>query len=153
MRIIRKLSHPNIVSIYGQFPYIRSCFLMVLELMDGGELFDRIVKKVMIVILFSPPRVFPLSKTRVLRGTHVSKFRLYMDTHLLVLKKEHTCYTIAHTALCAGQRVPLAPLHRCRCRCYCLFFAFKESYNEAEARDVCVVLLRAVKYLHDLGVV
>lgn len=30
---------------------------------------------------------------------------------------------------------------------------FQEHYNEAEARDICVILLRAVEYIHSQDIV
>ncbi|CAM9489552.1 unnamed protein product, partial [Ectocarpus sp. 6 AP-2014] len=72
-KIMRELNHPNVVSIYGFYEDDPKCFYLALELMEGGELLDRIVQKT--------------------------------------------------------------------------------YYNEAEARDVCVPLLRAVEYLHKQGIV
>eukprot|EP00903_Cladosiphon_okamuranus_P012203 g11446.t1 len=71
--IMRELDHPNLVSIYDFFQDDPKYYYMVLELMSGGELFDRIVQK--------------------------------------------------------------------------------QYYNEAEARDVCLTLLEAMKYTHGQGVV
>ncbi|CAM9301089.1 unnamed protein product [Ectocarpus fasciculatus] len=71
--IMRELDHPNLVSIYDFYQDDPKFFYMVLELMEGGELFDRIVSK--------------------------------------------------------------------------------QFYNEAEARDVCLTLLEAMKYTHGQGVV
>eukprot|EP01084_Bolivina_argentea_P214843 364695_1 len=42
--IMRQLSHPNIVKFYGIFDS-RSKMCVVLELLEGGELFDRIIEK------------------------------------------------------------------------------------------------------------
>ncbi|KAG5187894.1 kinase-like domain-containing protein, partial [Tribonema minus] len=42
--ILRKLSHPNIVKLYSVYHQPGRC-MMVMELMEGGELFDRIVAK------------------------------------------------------------------------------------------------------------
>ncbi|CAN0344097.1 unnamed protein product [Hapterophycus canaliculatus] len=70
---MRELNHPNVVSIHDFYAEEPQYFYMVLEYMEGRELFSRIVKK--------------------------------------------------------------------------------EYYNEAEARDVCCILLRAVEYLHDQGIV
>ncbi|CBN74237.1 Myosin light chain kinase (MLCK) [Ectocarpus siliculosus] len=71
--IMRELDHPNLVSIYDFYQDDPKFFYMVLELMEGGELFDRIVQK--------------------------------------------------------------------------------QYYNEAEARDVCLTFLEAMKYTHGQGVV
>eukprot|EP00903_Cladosiphon_okamuranus_P020574 g18885.t1 len=71
--IMRELNHANVVSIYDFFQEDPNYFYMVLELMEGGELFGRIVKKA--------------------------------------------------------------------------------YYNEAEARDVCKILLGAVSYIHSRGIV
>ncbi|CAM9811788.1 unnamed protein product [Scytosiphon promiscuus] len=73
VKIMRQLDHPNVVSIHDFFAEEPKYFYMVLEYMEGRELFSRIVKK--------------------------------------------------------------------------------EYYNEAEARDVCVNLLRAVEYIHSQGFV
>lgn len=43
---MRELNHPNVVSIYDFFYDDPKYYYMVLELMEGGELFDRIVQKV-----------------------------------------------------------------------------------------------------------
>lgn len=43
---MRELNHPNLVSIYDFYQDDPKHFYMVLELMNGGELFDRIVQKV-----------------------------------------------------------------------------------------------------------
>lgn len=43
---MRELDHPNLVSIYDFYQDDPKFFYMVLELMEGGELFDRIVQKV-----------------------------------------------------------------------------------------------------------
>lgn len=43
--IMRELNHPNVVSIYDFYQEDRDNFYMVLEFMEGGELFGRIVKK------------------------------------------------------------------------------------------------------------
>ncbi len=43
---MQELDHPNIVSIYDFYQDDPKQFYMVLELMTGGELFDRIVQKV-----------------------------------------------------------------------------------------------------------
>lgn len=43
---MRELDHPNLVSIYDFYQDDPKHFYMVLELMLGGELFDRIVQKV-----------------------------------------------------------------------------------------------------------
>lgn len=43
---MRELDHPNLVSIYDFFQDDPKYYYMVLELMSGGELFDRIVQKV-----------------------------------------------------------------------------------------------------------
>lgn len=43
---MRELDHPNLVSIYDFYQDDPKHFYMVLELMSGGELFDRIVQKV-----------------------------------------------------------------------------------------------------------
>ncbi len=40
------MDHPNIVKIYQFYPKDPAYYYMVLEYMVGGELFDRIVKKV-----------------------------------------------------------------------------------------------------------
>lgn len=44
--ILRQLRHPNVVNIYEFYQDDPAYYYMVLELMEGGELFDRIVKKV-----------------------------------------------------------------------------------------------------------
>lgn len=44
--IMRELNHPNVVSIYDFYQDDPDYFYMVLEFMEGGELFGRIVKKV-----------------------------------------------------------------------------------------------------------
>lgn len=44
--IMSELDHPNLVSIYDFYQDDPKHFYMVLELMSGGELFDRIVQKV-----------------------------------------------------------------------------------------------------------
>ncbi|CAN0464787.1 unnamed protein product, partial [Hapterophycus canaliculatus] len=43
---MRELNHPNVVSIYDFYDDDPKYYYMVLELMEGGELFDRIVQKV-----------------------------------------------------------------------------------------------------------
>eukprot|EP00903_Cladosiphon_okamuranus_P019868 g18261.t1 len=43
--IMHELNHPNLVKIYDFFEDDPKSFYMVLELMNGGELFDRIVQK------------------------------------------------------------------------------------------------------------
>ena len=43
---MRELNHPNVVSIYDFYQDDPDYFYMVLEFMEGGELFGRIVKKV-----------------------------------------------------------------------------------------------------------
>lgn len=43
--IMRELDHPNVVSIYDFYQEDPEHFYMVLEFMEGGELFGRIVKK------------------------------------------------------------------------------------------------------------
>lgn len=43
---MRELNHPNVVSIYDFYQEDPEYFYMVLEFMQGGELFGRIVKKV-----------------------------------------------------------------------------------------------------------
>lgn len=50
VQILRELDHPNIVQIYQFYPKDPAYYYVVLEYMVGGELFDRIVKKV-----WSPP--------------------------------------------------------------------------------------------------
>ena len=42
--VLRKIDHPNIIKLYDFFEE-PNMFYMVTELMEGGELFDRIVKK------------------------------------------------------------------------------------------------------------
>ena len=42
--VLRKIDHPNIIKLYDFFEEPKM-FYMVTELMEGGELFDRIVKK------------------------------------------------------------------------------------------------------------
>ncbi|CAM9927823.1 unnamed protein product [Pylaiella littoralis] len=86
--IMRELDHPNLVSIYDFYQDDPKHFYMVLELMLGGELFDRIVQKVSV--------------------------------------RQHRVQTY-----------PVPP----------------QFYNEAEARDVCLTLLEAMKYTHGQGVV
>ena len=46
MRILEDLDHPNVIEIYSFYENDPQYFYMVLELMSGGELFDRIVEKV-----------------------------------------------------------------------------------------------------------
>lgn len=46
VQILRELSHPNVVNIYQFYPKDPAYYYVVLEYLLGGELFDRIVKKV-----------------------------------------------------------------------------------------------------------
>lgn len=46
MQILRELNHPNVVNIYQFYPKDPAYYYVVLEYLLGGELFDRIVKKV-----------------------------------------------------------------------------------------------------------
>lgn len=48
VRILRAMQHPNIVAIYQFYDDEPDFYYVVLEYMEGGELFDRIVKKVRI---------------------------------------------------------------------------------------------------------
>ncbi|CAM9817661.1 unnamed protein product, partial [Ascophyllum nodosum] len=45
VRILEDLDHPNVIKIYSFYRNDPQYFYMVLELMSGGELFDRIVEK------------------------------------------------------------------------------------------------------------
>lgn len=47
VRILRVLQHSNVVGIYQFFKDDPDYYYMVLEYMSGGELFDRIVQKVL----------------------------------------------------------------------------------------------------------
>lgn len=46
VRILRKLKHPNVIKIYQFFKDDPDNYYEVMEFVEGGELFDRIVKKV-----------------------------------------------------------------------------------------------------------
>lgn len=46
MRILRSLKHPNVIDIYQFFKDDPDRYYVAIEYMRGGELFDRIVKKV-----------------------------------------------------------------------------------------------------------
>lgn len=46
VQILRELNHPNVVNIYQFYPKDPAYYYVVLEYLLGGELFDRIVKKV-----------------------------------------------------------------------------------------------------------
>ena len=46
MRILRNLNHLNVLKIYQFFQDDPSTYYIVMELMEGGELFERIVEKV-----------------------------------------------------------------------------------------------------------
>lgn len=59
VKILGSLKHPNVVEIYQFFKDDPSTYYMVIEYVQGGELFDRIVKKVSPLFLFAT--VFELS--------------------------------------------------------------------------------------------
>lgn len=46
VRILKTLKHPNVIEIYQFFEDDPSHYYVVIEYMRGGELFDRIVRKV-----------------------------------------------------------------------------------------------------------
>ena len=46
VRILRSLKHPNVIDIYQFFKDDSDRYYVSIEYMRGGELFDRIVKKV-----------------------------------------------------------------------------------------------------------
>lgn len=46
VRILRSLKHPNVIDIYQFFKDDPDRYYVSIEYMRGGELFDRIVKKV-----------------------------------------------------------------------------------------------------------
>lgn len=46
VRILQDLDHPNVIKIYNFFHNDPQYFYMTLEMMRGGELFDRVVEKV-----------------------------------------------------------------------------------------------------------
>lgn len=48
MRVLRALDHPNVVNLYQFYQDDPSYYYMVMEYMAGGELFDRIVQKVIL---------------------------------------------------------------------------------------------------------
>ena len=48
VKILRTLDHPNIVKCLDFFEE-ETCFYVVMELLEGGEVFDRLVKKVIFV--------------------------------------------------------------------------------------------------------
>lgn len=48
VRILQNLKHPNVINIYQFFKDDPGNYYVVIEFMKGGELFDRIVKKVSI---------------------------------------------------------------------------------------------------------
>ena len=52
MEILHELVHKNIIDIYQFYPKDPQYSYMVLEFMAGGELFERIVKKVSSRLLF-----------------------------------------------------------------------------------------------------
>lgn len=66
MQILRELNHPNVVNIYQFYPKDPAYYYVVLEYLLGGELFDRIVKKVRqrarsACLTMPPPRLMPMS--------------------------------------------------------------------------------------------
>ena len=46
VRILRNLRHPNVIEIYQFYQDDPNNYFVVIEFMRGGELFDRIVRKV-----------------------------------------------------------------------------------------------------------
>lgn len=56
--ILRSLKHPAIVEVKGLFEKAGERLLFVMEFCEGGELFDRIVKKVRLRLLLSCVRVY-----------------------------------------------------------------------------------------------
>jgi len=46
VRILKSLKHPNVIDIYQFFKDDPNTYYVTIEYMKGGELFDRIVKKV-----------------------------------------------------------------------------------------------------------
>lgn len=53
VRILRSIKHPNVIDIYQFFKDDATHYYVAIEFMRGGELFDRIVQKVMLFFSFS----------------------------------------------------------------------------------------------------
>lgn len=51
VEILKRLDHPNVVTIHQFYRKDPTNFFVVLESLSGGELFDRIVKKVLCALL------------------------------------------------------------------------------------------------------
>ena len=81
-QLMKELDHPNIVKLHGVYDENQSYYL-VMDMIQGGELFDRIVKKefysekeardlilvlLKILVYASPARLFEASLTRPRRG-------------------------------------------------------------------------------------
>jgi serine/threonine protein kinase len=123
--ILRHLHHKNIVKSYD-FIDTTTHLNVVLERVDGGELFDRIIKKVTCCVCSNSVVLYLLAV--IATTSLVSIFQL--ET---LLQPFAQCIS-THNAV-------VITLH------------LQKFYNEKEARDLAVVILKAIKHCHDHKVV